>query len=77
MKNWMSTSWIGRRVAERRQAARGFVAFALAALALAAALPAHAFQKTATADGSFEYFFAAPSLEIRTAGDLDLSLIHI
>jgi hypothetical protein len=69
----MSKSWIGRRAAEHAQAVRRFAAFALAALAIAAALPAHAFQKTARADGGFEYFFAAPSLDIRSAGDLDLT----
>ncbi|MBK8121267.1 MAG: hypothetical protein IPK39_20520 [Sulfuritalea sp.] len=40
---------------------------------LASAMPVHAFQPTVLADGSFEYFFAAPSLDIRSAGDLDLT----
>ena len=48
-------------------------ALAFAALALAVVLPAHAFQKTSLADGSFEYFFAAPSLDVRGSGDLDLT----
>jgi len=52
---------------------RRFAAFVFAALAVAAALPAHAFQKTSFADGRFEYFFAAPSLDIRGAGGLDLT----
>lgn len=73
MKNWMNTSWTRRQAAERGQAVRRFAAFAFAALAVAAALPAHAFQKTSFADGSFEYFFAAPSLDIRSTGDLDLT----
>jgi hypothetical protein len=49
-----------------------FAAVAFAAFSIAVALPAHAFQKTSLADGSFEYFFAAPSLDIRSAGDLNL-----
>jgi hypothetical protein len=53
--------------------ARCFRRLCAASLLLAAVLPAHAFQKTALADGGFEYFFAAPSLEIRGAGDLDLT----
>jgi hypothetical protein len=52
---------------------RRFAALAFAAMAIVAALPAHAFQKTSVADGSLEYFFAAPSLEIRSSGDLDLT----
>jgi hypothetical protein len=66
----MSTSWIGRRGAERL---RRFIALTLAALAFAMASPARAFQATQNADGSFEYFFAAPSLRIESAGDLDLT----
>ena len=69
----MNTSWTRRQAAERGQAVRRFAAFAFAALVLVATLPAHAFQKTSFADGSFEYFFAAPSLDIRSTGDLDLS----
>lgn len=61
MKSSTNRSWL----------ARCLCAAALALLATA--LPAHAFQKTALADGGFEYFFAAPSLDIRGAGDLDLS----
>lgn len=61
MKNWTNTSWLARRLCA-----------ALLAL-LAVAMPAHAFQKTALADGGFEYFFAAPSLDIRGVGDLDLT----
>ena len=69
----MNTNWIGRQAAEHGQAVRRcLAALVFAAVALAAALPAQAFQKTSFADGSFEYFFAAPSLRIETAGDLDL-----
>ncbi|MFH1869389.1 MAG: hypothetical protein ABIK82_01400 [Pseudomonadota bacterium] len=68
----MNTSWTGRRRAEPLLALRRLAAAALAAMALGTMLPAHAFQKTSLADGSFEYFFAAPSLDIRGPGDLDL-----
>lgn len=61
MKSWTNRSWLARRLC------------AASLVLLAAALPAHAFQKTALADGGFEYFFAAPSLDIRGAGDLDLT----
>lgn len=69
----MNTSWTRRPAAEHGQAVRRLAAFVFAALLVAAALPAHAFQKTLFADGSFEYFFAAPSLDIRGTGDLDLT----
>lgn len=72
MINWTNTSWTGRRPAESLLALRRLAAAALAAMALGTMLPAHAFQKTSLADGSFEYFFAAPSLDIRGPGDLDL-----
>ncbi len=61
MKSSTSRSWFARRLC------------AASLALLATALPAHAFQKTALADGGFEYFFAAPSLDIRGAGDLDLT----
>lgn len=61
MKNWTNRSWLARRLC------------AASLVLLAAALPAHAFQKIALADGGFEYFFAAPSLDIRGVGDLDLT----
>lgn len=75
MKNWMSTSSITRRLAKRTagHTMRRLAGCLLAALAIVMALPAHAFQKTALVDGGFEYFFATPSLEIRGAGDLDLT----
>ena len=74
MKSWTNKSWSVRRVAERGLAAQRLLALAFALLALlATALPAQAFQKTALAGGGFEYFFAAPSLDIRTDGDLDLA----
>jgi hypothetical protein len=70
VKNWTNTRSSARRAAERLR--RG-VAATVAALAVGAAAPAHAYQATQLADGSFEYFFAAPSLRIASAGDLDLS----
>jgi len=75
VRNWTSTNSIGRRAAERESSRvmRGFAACVFAALTVVMALPAQAFQKTSFADGSFEYFFAAPSLDIRGAGDLDLT----
>lgn len=73
MKNWTNkrsaakhAAWTGLRRGVRR-----FCVGCLAVLG-ATALPVHAFQTTSNADGSFEYFFAAPSLDIRGAGDLDL-----
>ena len=73
MKNWTNRSWACRRLSLGGPA-RNFRRLCAASLALlAAALPAHAFQKTSLADGGFEYFFAAPSLDIRGAGDLDLT----
>ena len=73
MKNSTNKSSIRRPAAEHGRAVRRFAALAFAALALAVVLPAHAFQKTSLADGSFEYFFATPSLDIRGGGDLDLA----
>jgi len=75
VRNWTSTNSIGRRAAEREpaRAMRRFAACVFAALAVVMALPAQAFQKTTLAGGGFEYFFAAPSLDIRGSGDLDLT----
>ena len=70
MKNWTSTRSNARRAAERL---RRVVATGLAVLAVAFAAPTHAYQWTQMADGSFEYFFAAPSLRIESAGNLDLT----
>jgi hypothetical protein len=52
---------------------RRFAASLLAACCAALAAPAQAFQATQLADGSYEYFFAAPSLRVQGAGDLDLT----
>ncbi|WP_153117414.1 PEP-CTERM sorting domain-containing protein [Rhodocyclus tenuis] len=49
------------------------VAALITALGLALVAPAQAFEKTAHADGSFEYFFAGQSLTISGPGSLDLS----
>lgn len=75
MKNWMNTSWIGRRVADAKsaRALRRLAAGLFATLAFAAALPAGAFERTSFGDGRFEYFFDAPSLDISGTGDLDLT----
>jgi hypothetical protein len=55
-----------------RRGSAALVAALSAALGLALVAPAQAFEKTANADGSFDYFFAAPSLAISSAGALDL-----
>lgn len=73
MKSSTNTSWIDRLSVEYREAARRVAAQTFAALAMVLALPAQAFQRTSFDDGRFEYFFAAPALEIRGSGGLDLT----
>lgn len=72
MTSWTSRSWVARGIS-LLVAARPVRCLGAAALLLAAVMPAQAFQQTALADGGYEYFFAAPTLEIRGAGDLDFA----
>jgi hypothetical protein len=52
---------------------RSLVASLLAVISTALAAPAQAFQITRLDDGSYEYFFATPSLRVQSTGDLDLA----
>lgn len=74
----MNTNSTGGRAAERQAgpAVRRFAACLSPRWRLRRPCPPRPFRRprsTSFADGSFEYFFAAPSLDIRGAGDLDLT----
>lgn len=61
MTNWMNSGLI-------RKLAASLLAICLAGLAV----PAQAYLMTQLTDGSYEYFFATPSLALHSTGDIDL-----